>query len=112
MFQFCSDFRALQAQDTNLDRCISTWVPKFVTLFLHVCIHNLSILRTQSIQDIVCKIKFPHGLYNTVAELVSATNFPSTESDWSTAIGRAPSKEEIEESAIIFERENYPNMYR
>ena len=89
------DFRALQAQDINLDQCISTWVPK-----------------TQCIRDIVCKIKFPHGLHNTVEELVAATNFPTRAEDWPTFIGQAPAKEEMEQSRALFEREGYPNMYR
>ena len=67
---------------------------------------------TRSIRDIVSKIKFPHGLYSTVEELVSATDFPSDISKWPTTIGQAPSNAEIKQSEQLFNKENYPNMYR
>ena len=68
--------------------------------------------RTQSIRDIVSKIKFPHGLHNTVEELVSASNFPSDIKEWPTTIGQAPTTAEIEKSQELFKKEKYPNMYR
>ena len=71
-----------------------------------------SFLRTHSIRDIVSKITFPHGLHNTVEELVAASNFPSDAREWPTAIGQAPSNVEIDQSRKLFEKEKYPNMYR
>ena len=71
-----------------------------------------SLPRKRSIRDIVSKIKFPHGLHNTVDELVTATTFPSDVKDWPTAIGQAPSRMELKQSREVFEKENYSNMYR
>ena len=68
--------------------------------------------RTESIRDIVSKIKFPHGLHNTVDELVSASRFPVNSRDWPASIGQPPSNAEIEQSRKLFEKEQYPNMYR
>ena len=67
---------------------------------------------SESIRDIVCKLKFPHGLHNTVTDLVASKSFPGDVKTWPTAIGEAPSKDEIVQSENIFKNLNYPNMYR
>lgn len=82
------------------------------TIFLSLKLHINLLPRKQSARDIVSKIKFPHGLHNTVNELVAASKFPLNVKDWPTAIGQPPSPMELEHSREVFERENYSNMYR
>ena len=111
LFIFVPDFRALQAQDMNLDHCISTWIPKYCLL----CLRNNKIImcnRGHAVHDIVGKIKFPHGLFNTVGELASAKEFPADKSLWPIAFGDPPSDVEIRESKLVFDENEYSNLYR
>ena len=68
--------------------------------------------RDQGAHELLKKIKFPHGMYNTVEELISANTFPSVVNEWPSEFGSLPTEIELLESKMIYEREKYPNMYR
>ena len=61
----------------------------------------------------VNKIKFPHGVRNTVKELMDLKHVPLNDKDWyNTLQGSTPDMKIRKETRDVFIKQGYKNMYR
>lgn len=73
-----------------------------------------SLLRkTSPYKNLLKKIKFPHGAFNTIEELMFSRKLPQDSKQWELGLSNKKNNhEEIQISNHVFEKERCSNVYR